>query len=435
MAAGGLQRETLEAEAMATLFPFGAAANVAQLAGLDAVRLITLIATAANNARMHKKNCRQFAKHLKLIGALLEQLALSDLRKRSETREPLEHLEDALRRAFVLVNSCQDKSYLYLLAMGWRVVNQFKEFQAEIDKYLKLIPLIALVENNRNRMLEVEKIENDKCEYTLDEQDKKVHDTILKPERTRSDTITLSRELSRRYPGMPLNQALRKENAKLRNELQQMQAMMEVDQVEVIEHLIGITETVDAKDVEEGLKQPDKVLSPDEPAAPEKKAKQKQARSPKAQHGGDEKESSRNKMERQRWEPPRHPDGWQNGLFDCWTAPCTCISTCLCPCSTFSRIANFVSEGDVSKDTACNRACCYTLCLGCCCYTSCFRQKVRKRYSISGNICDDWCAHTLCFCCALIQEWREIEFRELKGMKKRSQNALQAPGVEKMERQ
>lgn len=119
-------------------------------------------------------------------------------------------------------------------------------------------------------MLEVEKIENDKCEYTLDEQDKKVHDTILKPERTRSDTITLSRELSRRYPGMPLNQALRKENAKLRNELQQMQAMMEVDQVEVIEHLIGITETVDAKDVEEGLKQPDKVLSPDEPAAPEK---------------------------------------------------------------------------------------------------------------------------------------------------------------------
>lgn len=68
MAAGGLQRETLEAEAMATLFPFGAAANVAQLAGLDAVRLITLIATAANNARMHKKNCRQFAKHLKLIG-------------------------------------------------------------------------------------------------------------------------------------------------------------------------------------------------------------------------------------------------------------------------------------------------------------------------------------------------------------------------------
>lgn len=82
-------------------------------------------------------------------GALLEQLALSDLRKRSETREPLEHLEDALRRAFVLVNSCQDKSYLYLLAMGWRVVNQFKEFQAEIDKYLKLIPLIALVENNR----------------------------------------------------------------------------------------------------------------------------------------------------------------------------------------------------------------------------------------------------------------------------------------------
>ncbi|PWA60642.1 hypothetical protein CTI12_AA380500 [Artemisia annua] len=45
----------------------GEIASVAQLTGLDAVKLIGLIVQAANTARMHKKNCKQFARHLKLI--------------------------------------------------------------------------------------------------------------------------------------------------------------------------------------------------------------------------------------------------------------------------------------------------------------------------------------------------------------------------------
>lgn len=69
-----------------------------------------------------------------------------------ETREPLEQLEDALRRSFVLVNSCQDKSYLYLLAMGWNIVYQFRKAQNEIDRYLRLVPLITLVDNARVRV-------------------------------------------------------------------------------------------------------------------------------------------------------------------------------------------------------------------------------------------------------------------------------------------
>jgi hypothetical protein len=104
----------------------GDLANVTQLTGLNAVSLIALIVKAASNARMHKKNCRQFAQHLKLIGNLLEQLKVTELKKYPETREPLEQLEDALRRSYVLVDSCQNRSYLYLLAMGWTIVNQFR---------------------------------------------------------------------------------------------------------------------------------------------------------------------------------------------------------------------------------------------------------------------------------------------------------------------
>lgn len=137
---------------MASWDNLGDIANVAQLTGLDAVALIGLIAKAANTARMHKKNCKQFALHLKLIGNLLQQLKISELKKYPETREPLELLEDALRRSYVLVKSCQDRSFLYLLAMGWNIVYQFRRAQSEIDQYLKIIPLITLVDNARIRV-------------------------------------------------------------------------------------------------------------------------------------------------------------------------------------------------------------------------------------------------------------------------------------------
>ncbi|KAG5089486.1 hypothetical protein JHK86_002098 [Glycine max] len=55
---------------------FGEIANVAQLIGIDAMKLIGMI-------------------------------------------EPLEELEDALRSFYILVNSCQDESYLYLLAIAY----------------------------------------------------------------------------------------------------------------------------------------------------------------------------------------------------------------------------------------------------------------------------------------------------------------------------
>lgn len=137
---------------MSTWEHFGEIANVAQLAGLDAVKLIGMIVKAASTARMHKRNCQQFALHLKLIGNLLDSLKISELKKYPETSEPLEQLEDALRRSYILVNSCQDRSYLYLLAMGWNIVYQFRKAQSEIDRYLKIIPLITLVNNARFRV-------------------------------------------------------------------------------------------------------------------------------------------------------------------------------------------------------------------------------------------------------------------------------------------
>nr|XP_016476357.1 PREDICTED: protein MID1-COMPLEMENTING ACTIVITY 1-like [Nicotiana tabacum] len=97
---------------MASWEHFGEIANVAQLTGIDAVRLIGMIVKAATTARMHKKNCRQFAQHLKLIGNLLEQLKITELKRYPETREPLEQLEDALRRSYRNASSVSSKHEL-----------------------------------------------------------------------------------------------------------------------------------------------------------------------------------------------------------------------------------------------------------------------------------------------------------------------------------
>ncbi|KAI5418735.1 variant 3, Cell number regulator 13 [Lathyrus oleraceus] len=224
---------------------FGEIANVAQLTGLDAVKLIGMIVKAANTARMHKKNCRQFAQHLRLIGNLLDQLKISELKKYPETREPLEQLEDALRRSYILVNSCQDRSYLYLLAMGWNIVYQFRKAQNEIDRYLRLVPLITLVDNARvnARVKErLEVIEKDQCEYTFDDEEQKVQTVFLKPEPDQEDTIVLKKTLSCTYPNFSFTEALKKENEKLQLELQCSQANMDINQCEFIQRLLDVTQ-------------------------------------------------------------------------------------------------------------------------------------------------------------------------------------------------
>ncbi|KAF3632007.1 hypothetical protein FXO38_26339 [Capsicum annuum] len=56
------------------------------LTGIDTVRLIGVIVKAASTAQMHKTNCRQFAQHLKLIGNLLEQLKITELKRPPKIR-------------------------------------------------------------------------------------------------------------------------------------------------------------------------------------------------------------------------------------------------------------------------------------------------------------------------------------------------------------
>ncbi|KAL4352992.1 hypothetical protein GQ457_06G039500 [Hibiscus cannabinus] len=403
---------------MASWEHFGELANVAQLAGFDAVRLIAMIVKAASTARMHKKNCRQFANHLKLIGNLLEQLKISELKRYPETREPLEQLEDALRRAYILVHSCQDRSYLYLLAMGWSIVYQFRKAQNEIDQYLKIVPLITLVDNARVRE-RLEVIEKDQNEYSLDEEDRRVQDVILKPDPSTNDAMILKKTLSCSYPNMCFNEALRKENEKLRLELQLSQANYDVRQCEVIQHLLDVTEVVavtsvpdksssmkGSKKIERNYSDANEKGHSYNESSPTKPGSRTTSRNTSSVSSGHNLLSSRGSHQY---------DEWHADLLGCCSEPYLCVKTFFCPCGTLSKIATVATNRHMSSAEACNELMAYSLILSCCCYTCCVRRKLRKALNITGGFIDDFLSHLMCCCCALVQEWREVEIRGVYG--------------------
>lgn len=403
---------------MASWEHMGDFANIAQLTGVDAVKLIGMIVKAASTARMHKKNCRQFAMHLKLIGNLLEQLKISELKRYPETREPLEQLEDALRRSYMLVHSCQDRSYLYLLAMGWNIVYQFRKAQNEIDRYLRLVPLITLVDNARVRE-RLEVIEHDQREYTLDDEDQQAHTVILKPDPDKEDTAVLKKTLSCSYPNCTFPEAIKKEKEKLNLELQRSQANLDMNQCEVIQRLLEVTKVAE-------YSLPDK-------CSPEKSHKKEKynysdANDDKGLSSDEKYHTKVDTLSQSRYSVSQkdvmstggsyQQEDWHTDLLACCSEPSLCMKTFFYPCGTFSKIATVVKNRPMSSAEACNELMAYSLILSCCCYTCCIRRKLRKMLNITGGFVDDFLSHLMCCCCALVQEWREVEIRGVSGAEK-----------------
>lgn len=132
----------------------GQVATVAQLVGVDAFSLITMIAEAAQTARRNRAVCRQLAQRVEMIGGLLRRLRDDDdarLLRHAETRGPVEALEETLRRAYLLVRSCQRRGYAFRCLMGARHADELREMQGEIGFYLGLFPLISYVDWARRR--------------------------------------------------------------------------------------------------------------------------------------------------------------------------------------------------------------------------------------------------------------------------------------------
>lgn len=130
---------------MAVWCCLGQAASIAQLAGVDASGLISMIVKAVQTVRRNNEECQQLARRVEMIDGLLQRLQDSEMTQHPETWMPLRGLAETLRRAYVLVASCQRSGYAYRFCMGCRLADQFSALQKEMDDYLDYLQLLLLI--------------------------------------------------------------------------------------------------------------------------------------------------------------------------------------------------------------------------------------------------------------------------------------------------
>uniref|UniRef100_A0A0E0J5A5 Protein kinase domain-containing protein n=1 Tax=Oryza nivara TaxID=4536 RepID=A0A0E0J5A5_ORYNI len=153
----------------------GQVANIAQLAGVDAYGLIKMIVEAAQTAKRNQETCQKLARHVKMIGDLLQRLQSTELMQHQETRNPVEQLEETLRHTYMLILSCQDSSYLHSCFMGGKQAHQLREVQSDITFYLQLFPLVSFVNTTRTWERLLRRAQPSCTEDTADELQKVHH--------------------------------------------------------------------------------------------------------------------------------------------------------------------------------------------------------------------------------------------------------------------
>ncbi|XVE82454.1 hypothetical protein DITRI_Ditri16bG0005700 [Diplodiscus trichospermus] len=171
-------------------------------------------------------------------------------------------------------------------------------------------------------------------------------------------------------------------------ELQQSQANYDVQQCEVIQHLLDVTEVAAATSIRD------------------KSSSVKGSK--KVEHNYSDANSEKGYS--------RNTSSFHQDMVCCLIEVRIGIKTFFYPCGTFSKIATVATNRHMSSAEACNELMAYSLVLSCCCYTCCVRRKLRKALNITGGFIDDFLSHLMCCCCALVQEWREAEMRGVYGM-------------------
>uniref|UniRef100_A0ACD5TYV5 Uncharacterized protein n=3 Tax=Avena sativa TaxID=4498 RepID=A0ACD5TYV5_AVESA len=120
-------------------------ATVAQIVGVDASGLITMIMQRAEIVRRNKHECQQLAQHAETIGGVLEQVE----RKHPAIDDMVGKLDATLREACVLVSSCQGSSYFRRFIRSGKEAQQFQRIKEKIDFYLQLFPVISHIATTR----------------------------------------------------------------------------------------------------------------------------------------------------------------------------------------------------------------------------------------------------------------------------------------------
>ena len=103
------------------------------------------------------------------------------------------------------------------------------------------------------------------------------------------------------------------------------------------------------------------------------------------------------------------PTIWSSGICDCCIQPTICLQGCFCPCVLFGK-----NNENAFNESCCTNCLCYCLCCGPAQHSG-MRRKLRVKYNLPTDPCNDCCVVWFCPTCALCQEANEIRHQQIKG--------------------
>ncbi|CAI0400930.1 unnamed protein product [Linum tenue] len=115
---------------------------------------------------------------------------------------------------------------------------------------------------------------------------------------------------------------------------------------------------------------------------------------------------------------PAAPAGkWTTGLFGCCEDPGSCVKTSCCPCITFGQNAVILDRNDTTCFPSGLLFCLLAQIGVACLYSYPYRHRLREQYGLPEQPCGDCILHWCCGPCAVCQEYRELNNRDLNPSK------------------
>jgi Cys-rich protein (TIGR01571 family) len=135
--------------------------------------------------------------------------------------------------------------------------------------------------------------------------------------------------------------------------------------------------------------------------------------------------------------PPPNSGTWTTGICGCCEEIESCCWAFWCPCVAFGRIVEILDQGS----TACltGGAIFYLIHQHTCCgalYSCGYRTKLRQKYGLPEEPCNDCCTDCFCLPCSLAQQTRELQNHGLNpnlGWDANREAYLSPPQIPKMQ--
>ncbi|EFJ13348.1 hypothetical protein SELMODRAFT_122730 [Selaginella moellendorffii] len=105
---------------------------------------------------------------------------------------------------------------------------------------------------------------------------------------------------------------------------------------------------------------------------------------------------------------------WTTGLCGCFEDFNSYCCACLCPCVVVGRNINVLDQGNTSCCTGGTVFCLLHSMAGLGCLYSClYRGKLRNKFGLPPEPCNDICTECWCLCCSIAQTYRELKNRNM----------------------